>query len=107
VAPRCGRATLVLFALNLALQVFDAVATYVGCHAGMVEGNPLVAYAMACFGVGPGLALAKVQALALLGLLWYLRTNWLVPRALAITAVTYAAFSTVPWSVALFLPPPA
>jgi hypothetical protein len=104
VATRCGRATLALFALNLALQVFDAVATYVGCHAGMVEGNPFVSYAMVCFGVGPGLALAKVQALALLGFLWYLRSNWLVPRALAVTAATYVAFSAVPWTVALFLP---
>ena len=95
------RLTLALFVLNVVLQTFDALATYAGCQIGMAEGNPMVAYAMDCFGLGPGLALAKAIALALLGYLWLVRSNRLVPAALTVTATTYVAFSVLPWSVAL------
>ena len=44
---RLARVTLILFALNAFPQVFDGVATYIGCSLGMVEGNPMVAYVMA------------------------------------------------------------
>ena len=49
------RAMFALVSLNLALQVFDGVATYVGVHAGIAEGNPLLAWALAQ--VGPAFAL--------------------------------------------------
>jgi hypothetical protein len=98
---RLARLTLVLFALNAALQVFDGVVTYIGCSIGMVEGNPMVAYAMECFGLGLGLALTKAAALAFLAALWLLRANRLVPAALVVTASIYLAFSAVPWSISL------
>jgi uncharacterized membrane protein (UPF0136 family) len=104
---RIGHFTLALFAVNAALQLFDGVATYVGCRGGMAEGNPLVAFAMECFGLGPGLTLAKCAAVALLGYLWLVRTNRFVPAALTVIATVYIAFSAVPWSVVLFASPPA
>jgi len=98
---RAARLTVVLFALNATVQVFDGVATYVGCRTGMAEGNPMVAYAIECFGLGMGLALAKVAAMAFLSSLWFLRTHRLVPAALAVSASIYIAFSVVPWSLSL------
>jgi hypothetical protein len=101
-----ARATLALFAVNVLLQVFDGFATYAGCQVGFVEGNPLVAYAMECLGPATGLFLAKMTAAAFLGGLWLVRTHHLVPAALTLTASVYVAFSLVPWSAALLLPPP-
>jgi hypothetical protein len=49
------RGMLALVCVNLALQVFDGVATYVGVHAGMAEGYPLLAWALAQ--LGPAAAL--------------------------------------------------
>lgn len=108
VAPQyagLARATIALFALNAALQVLDGVATYVGCRIGMAEGNPLVAYAMESLGLGLGLVLTKITAIAFLGSLWMLRRNRYVPAALAVTACIYIAFSALPWSVTLLLSP--
>ena len=102
---RVERLTLGLFALNVALQIADALATYAGCIAGWSEGNPVIRYAMESFGLGPGLALAKCTALGFLGYLWAMRRNRLVPAALGLTAVVYIVFSVVPWSVALLRPP--
>ena len=102
-----ARVTFALFALNAALQVFDGVATYAGCRIGIAEGNPMVAYAMECFGVALGLALTKAAALAFLGSLWVLRANRFVPAALVVTASVYLAFSALPWSVSLLSMPPA
>jgi len=104
---RFARVTLALFALNAALQVFDGVATYIGCRTGIPEGNPMVAYTMECFGLGLGLALIKVTAIAFLGSLWLLRANRFVPAALAVTASIYLVFSAVPWSISLLSAAPA
>ncbi len=101
---RIGGSTVGLFALNLALQLVDFVATYVGCSAGFPEGNPLVRSAMECMGYGPGLAAVKCVALFFLGYLWMVRANRLVPTALTITAALYLILSTVPWTVVLLGP---
>jgi len=93
--------TVGLFALNLVLQVVDFFATYVGCSAGLPEGNPLVRHAMDCLGFGPGLAVVKCGALFFLGYLWMVRANRLVPTALTITAALYLMLSVVPWTVVL------
>lgn len=92
-----------LVALNLILQVFDGVATYVGVHhAGFGEGNPLVAWAMNVFGTGPALWLFKLQACACLLLVWQLGTRSRLARpALVLTAALYAVWSVGPWSAAL------
>jgi hypothetical protein len=96
-----GLAALVL--INLVLQVFDGVATYVGIHhAGFGEGNPLVAWAMRSLGTGPAHWLFKLQACACLLLVWQLGKRSLLARpALALTAALYAAWSFAPWSAAL------
>jgi hypothetical protein len=92
--------TVALFVLNVALQIADGVATYVGCLAGWGEGNPLVRHAMEHFGLGTGLLLTKCAAIVFLGYLWVARRNRFVPVALGVTAAVYLAFSLLPWSVA-------
>jgi hypothetical protein len=52
------RVLVVLLFINLWLQVFDGLATYVGVTAGYGEGNPLVAATFSHLGLGPALCLA-------------------------------------------------
>ena len=99
--PLSERGMCALVSLNLALQVFDGVATYVGVHAGMAEGNPLLVWALER--VGPGFALFafKLQACACLLLLWHARRNRLAAPALVFSATVYALCSLAPWAAAL------
>jgi hypothetical protein len=99
--PVPERGVLALVCLNLALQLFDGVATYVGVHAGMAEGNPLLAWALAQLGPGSALFLFKLQACACLWLLWRVRRNWLARPALVFSAAVYLACSLAPWAAAL------
>jgi len=46
-----------LVGLNVALQVFDGVATYAGLRAGIAEGNPLLAASMHWLGITPALVI--------------------------------------------------
>jgi uncharacterized membrane protein len=95
------RVLLVLLFLNLWLQIFDGVATYLGVTAGYGEGNPLVAATFGHFGLGPALCLAKIYACGMLILIWHLRQrSSLAVPALVGTAIAYAAASVAPWSVA-------
>jgi hypothetical protein len=85
-----------LFVLNVALQLFDGLATWHGvCDFG--EGNPLLAAFMAYLGVGLTVLLFKAKAC---GCLVVLRRCWRHPVAadamLAITTL-YGGFSFVPW----------
>src|SRR6184192_3455622 len=95
------RAIFALVCLNLALQVFDGVATYVGVHVGMAEGNPLLAWALAQVGPGFALVLFKLQACACLLLLWHVRRNRLAAPALVFSATVYVVCSLAPWAAAL------
>jgi hypothetical protein len=99
--PIPERGVLALVCLNLALQLFDGVATYVGVHAGMAEGNPLLAWALAQLGPASALFLFKLQACACLGLLWCVRRNWLARPALVLSAAVYLVCSLAPWAAAL------
>jgi len=91
----------VLLFLNLWLQLFDGIATYVGIAAGYGEGNPLVAATFHHMGVGPSLFLAKLYACGCLILIWHLRRrSSLAVPALVGTAIAYACASVAPWSVA-------
>jgi len=99
--PLTERGMLALVCLNFALQVFDGVATYVGVHAGMPEGNPLLAWALAHVGPGFGLFLFKLQACACLLVLWRERRSWLTAPALVFSAAVYAVCSLAPWAAAL------
>jgi hypothetical protein len=98
---RPERTVLALLLVNLALQFFDGVATYVGLHAGFGEGNPLLEWALGRLGAGPALCLFKIEACACLLLIWRLRASRLAVPALGLSAAAYALFSLAPWTVAL------
>jgi len=92
------RVLLVLLCLNLWLQIFDGVATYVGVTAGYCESNPLVAATFTHLGMGPALCLAKAYACGMLILIWHLRQrSSLAVPALVGTAIAYAVASVAPW----------
>jgi hypothetical protein len=101
VCHRPDRAALVLVVVNLALQLFDGVATYVGLQAGFAEGNPLLAWALGWAGPAPALLVFKLEACACLLLVWHLRRSRLALPALAVSAAVYAVCSLTPWTVAL------
>jgi hypothetical protein len=86
-----------LFVLNIALQLFDAVATYEGLQIGWKEGNPILASAFHHFGVVPALLLFKAKACGLLFLLSRNQRHRLVTPALYFLAGVYCALSLVPW----------
>jgi len=86
-----------LFVLNIALQMFDAVATYQGIRVGWQEANPILVNAFGYFGVGPTLLLFKAKACGLLFLLNRNATHRLVAPALSLLASVYCVMSLVPW----------
>jgi uncharacterized membrane protein len=91
----------VLLYLNLWLQIFDGLATYVGVTAGYGEGNPIVAATFSHIGLGPALCLAKAAACSFLLVIWQLRgRSSLAVPALVCTAIAYLVASVAPWSVA-------
>ncbi len=90
-----------LFVLNIALQIFDGVATYQGLTAGWREANPVIAGVFEQLGIGPTLLLFKAMAGGLLVLLNQHRYNFLVAPGLSALAGTYFVFSLVPWSIKL------
>jgi hypothetical protein len=85
-----------LFLLNLALQMFDGVATYVGIvHWG--EGNPLIVAAIPTLGVGGALLLFKAKACGFLVVLRRLAGHRGVYESFVVLAVAYTALSFIPW----------
>jgi hypothetical protein len=86
-----------LFVLNVALQLFDAVATYQGLRIGVREGNPILVTAFATFGVVPALLLFKAKACGFLFLLNRHHTHRVVTLALSFLAGVYCLVSLVPW----------
>lgn len=86
-----------LFLLNIALQLFDGMATYAGVQMGVPEGNQLLCNSFAMWGVGPSLILFKAFACGLL-LLLYRNTAERVGRpALMLPAAVYCLLSLLPW----------
>jgi hypothetical protein len=88
-----------LFVLNVALQLFDAVATYEGLRLGVQEANPILARAFAHFGVAPALLLFKALACGLLFLLYRNHQHRVVAPALGFLAGVYCVLSLVPWLI--------
>lgn len=87
-----------LFVLNVALQLFDGVASYQGVpHWG--EANPLVREAMVALGIGPALLLFKAEACGLLLLVGRLRAPEIAWAVYAALAVAYGTMSFLPWAV--------
>jgi hypothetical protein len=87
-----------LFVLNIALQIFDGVATYQGLRVGWREANPILVAAFAHFGIGPTLLLFKANACGLLFLLNRYRAHAMVGPALALLATLHVLLSLLPWS---------
>jgi hypothetical protein len=86
-----------LLILNVALQLFDGVATYQGLRLGFKEANPLLVAAFGLLGVGPALLLFKANACGLLVLL-----HRAAPRPIGVAvmrglAAIYSVFSLGPW----------
>jgi hypothetical protein len=86
-----------LFLLNLALQMFDGVATYQGLRFHWAEGNPLLLASMPYLGTGATLLLFKAKACAFLVVLRRLAERPLVYESLVILATVYGFFSFLPW----------
>lgn len=89
-----------LFVLNVALQLFDGIATWQGFFR-WGEGNPIVELVMASLGVGVALVLVKAKACACLIVLrrcWRHREAY---DALLVLAAVYGACSFVPWMYCL------
>ena len=99
--PDPGRGAAALVALNLVLQLFDGLATYVGLHVGFGEGNPILEWAFGLVGPGSALLLFKLNACACLLLIWYLRQSRLAVPALVLCAALYIACELAPWTAAL------
>ncbi|HET6316705.1 MAG TPA: DUF5658 family protein [Chloroflexota bacterium] len=93
-------ATAVLVTMNLLLQAFDAVATYIGWER-FGEGNPLLRAGFETWGVVPTLVLAKCVAIVLILLVARLPRRPLVAGSLSITLGIYVLLSLVPWSLTL------
>jgi Domain of unknown function (DUF5658) len=91
-----------LLILNLALQLFDGVATYSGIQVGFREGNPLLLALFAKIGVGPALLLFKAKACGLLLLVHQTAPARLGVRVLQLLAAVYCLMSLGPW-LAMFL----
>ena len=86
-----------LFVLNLALQVFDGIATYQGLQHHWAEGNPLIVSWIPFLGTGGTLLLFKAKACGFLVLLRRLGSHPLVYESLVVLATVYTFFSFIPW----------
>ena len=92
---RFGNSVVVAF---LVVQALDGVFTYVGISLGAAgEGNPLVAGMMAVFGLGPGLAGAKLVAGSLGITLHLFGTH----RLVALLTAFYLGAAILPWAALL------
>lgn len=87
----------ILVVLNLALQLFDGVATYVGWEQ-HGEMNPLLLAGFDRFGAGPTLVVAKAIAIMFVLVLAATPRRRLALFGLAITLTAYTTLSFVPWA---------
>lgn len=85
-----------VFLLNIALQLFDGVATYHGMPL-WGEGNPLVRSLVPSLGAGLTLLLYKQLACGFLCVLRRLEGRPFVFESLAGLATVYGFFSFIPW----------
>jgi hypothetical protein len=96
------RAVLALLILNIVLQCYDGVTTYLGLQAGLIaEGNPFLAHAFREIGPAVALGLSKVVALYLLVLIWRMRQSWLAAPALGFLGAYYSVIALTPWALTL------
>ncbi len=95
-------AIVVLITLNLALQIFDGFATYLGWQR-FGEANPLLQAGFAAWGTIPTLVVAKAAAAALILGLARAGRPALVGVGLSFTLVAYVSLSLIPWMSRLWL----
>ena len=88
-----------LMVMNLALQVWDGLATYYGLSQGMQEGNPLLRSCMEYWGVGVTVVGAKSAACVFVFSLYKVAYLSLSQWGLVLTAVSYVLGSVLPWSL--------
>jgi hypothetical protein len=86
-----------LLLLNLALQLFDGVATYQGLRMGFKEANPILVFAFGLIGVGPALLLFKAKACGLLVLLHRAAPRHVGVQVMRGLAAVYCVLSLGPW----------
>jgi hypothetical protein len=86
-----------LLILNLALQLFDGVATYQGLRVGFREANPVLIAAFEVIGVGPALLLFKAKACGLLVLLHRATPAHVGVVVMRTLAAVYCVLSLGPW----------
>lgn len=81
-----------LLGINLALQLFDGLASYQILAAGVPEVNPIVAGAIANWGLSDGLFISKTLACILLLVIFSLRNKLqvVVTQGLAVLACVYS-----------------
>jgi uncharacterized protein DUF5658 len=101
VLPIEERGIRALVLVNLVLQLYDGLATYVGLHAGFAEGNPILVWALGQLGPASALFLFKLQACLCLLAIWLARRSWITAPALALCAAIYIVCSLAPWTAAL------
>jgi hypothetical protein len=101
-APGLGVASQVvlhqLLLLNIALQLFDGVASYHGVP-WWGEANPLIYEAMVALGIGPALLLYKAKACGFLLLVRRLSDPGATLAVYSLVAVAYGTLSFLPWLV--------
>jgi hypothetical protein len=85
-----------IFLLNIALQLFDGVATYHGMPF-WGEGNPVLLTLVPYLGAGITLLLCKQIACGCLCILRRLEGRPFVFESLAGLAAVYGCFSFIPW----------
>jgi hypothetical protein len=86
-----------LFVLNMALQLFDGVATYQGLQIGFQEANPILVQAFSQIGILPTLVLYKAYACGLLVILHRVTPARLGVPIMKGLAAVYCIFSLGPW----------
>jgi hypothetical protein len=94
--------TAVLVALNLFMQVFDGIATYVGWQQ-FGEGNPLLRAGFETWGALPTLIVAKCLAMLLIVMVARMQRRMLVAGGLSLTFAAYLTMSFLPWSLNLLI----
>jgi len=90
-----------LLLLNLGLQIWDGLATYLGVQLGVPEGNPLLRGWIGGWGVGWAVVSSKIASCSLLMLLHSLGDLSMSRVAMTFTAGLYFSLSFVPWVLVL------
>lgn len=86
-----------LLTLNLILQVFDGIATYIGLQLGFQEANPILLASFGVIGTGAALLFFKLKASVLLAVVYWLAPPTIAAGVLRFLAAVYCCLSLGPW----------